>query len=441
MTSTASALRRRVGGVLAMALVVIVSWGAAPASVSAHPMSTSAVALDIARDRVSGEIQLPIDRLAVAVKQADLTATTAVRRRAALETYVAQHISATSTSSGSRWDVDVTGGHVETIDGTAHFVTALTLTPPAGAEVSDFALRYDVIIEELVTHRAIATIRTQWEKGTVGGETEALGVFDWSTSTRSVDADGGSWLRGFAATAGLGVAHIAEGADHLLFLLMLLIPAPLIVRGGRWQRDDDARRSSWRIVHVVTAFAVGHSVTLALAAVGLIQVPTRPVESLIALSIFVSAVHAIRPIVPRGEPLIAGVFGLVHGLAFAALIGELGLNRTSLVSSLLGFNLGIELTQLMVVALMMPSLYVLSRTRVYPAIRVGIASLGLALSGAWFLERTALVDGNPLGPISEALVAHPFAVAAAVAVAAAIARSLPAAQPHVPNDPQPGTHT
>ncbi|MFI6035545.1 HupE/UreJ family protein [Streptomyces sp. NPDC051315] len=116
------------------------------------------------------------------------------------------------------------------------------------------------------------------------------------------------------------------------------------------------------------------SLTLALAASGVVRVPSQPVETLIALSIAVSAVHATRPLVARGEVLIAAGFGLVHGLAFASLIGDLGLGRGSLVTTLLGFNLGIGLTQLLVVALMMPSLLVLARTALYPAFRVGGAS-------------------------------------------------------------------
>ena len=97
-------------------------------------------------------------------------------------------------------------------------------------------------------------------------------------------------------------------------------------------------------VHVVTAFAIGHSITLALAGFGLIHPPSQIVESLIALSVLVSAIHAIRPLIRGGEAIIAFSFGLAHGLAFANLLGALGLTGTALIGPLLGFNLGIELT-------------------------------------------------------------------------------------------------
>ena len=177
-------------------------------------------------------------------------------------------------------------------------------------------------------------------------------------------------------------------------------------------------------MHVVTAFAVGHSITLALGALGYVAVPTRVVESLIALSILVSGVHAVRPLARGGEVWIAGGFGLMHGLAFAALLGGLDLGRGSLVTALLGFNLGIELTQLLVVALVMPSLAVLSRTRLYPAVRIVLAGSGCVLAAFWLAERTTLISANPVEEVSAALVAHPMSAAAVLAVLAAAARAV-----------------
>lgn len=408
-------------------MVVALLAAALPAAASAHPMATSAVLLDVGSEQVGGEVQLPLDRLAVALDRRLTPAAAAGPLLAGLERYTRSHIHATG-ADGRAWRVAVGGGHVQKVDGTDHLVMSVTLMPP-DRKVTDFDLRYDVILEQLVTHRAIATIRTEWDKGTTRRHPVTLGVFDWTTKSLEVHADGGSWLRGFTATVGLGVQHIGEGADHLLFLLLLLVPAPLVVRGGRWRRRDDARAGVVRVVHVVTAFAAGHSITLALATFGLVHVPSRLVECLIALSILVSALHALRPLVPGGEALIAGGLGLVHGLAFATLLGDLGLSGGALASSLLGFNLGIELTQLLVVALIMPSMYVLSRTAAYGAVRTALAMAGSLLSGAWLLERTSLIAGDPFAGVSTALVQHPFAVAAVFALAAAVARYVPIARP------------
>ena len=120
----------------------------------------------------------------------------------------------------------------------------------------------------------------------------------------------------------LGARHIAEGTDHLLFLLALILPAPLVAAGGRWGGYAGGKTALRRIVKVVTAFTLGHSITLVFGALGWAPLPGAVVESAIALSILVSAVHALVPIFRGREVFIAGGFGLVHGLAFATtLIG------------------------------------------------------------------------------------------------------------------------
>ena len=103
----------------------------------------------------------------------------------------------------------------------------------------------------------------------------------------------------FSSLFALGVRHIAEGTDHLLFLLTLLLPAPLLFAGSRWGAPVGVRQSLRRILGIVTAFTIGHSLTLTFAALGAVRIPARPVEVLVAASIFVSAIHALRPIVPR----------------------------------------------------------------------------------------------------------------------------------------------
>lgn len=202
-------------------------------------------------------------------------------------------------------------------------------------------------------------------------------------------ADARWWLNsvGFASLFQLGMRHIAEGTDHLLFLLALLLPAPLIAVGARWAGCVDVRRSLMRILKVVTAFTVGHSITLGLAAMGFVRVPSRPIEVLIAVSILISAIHALRPIFPGKEAGIAAFFGLIHGLAFAATLDQLGLGRWERVAGILAFNLGIETMQLAVVAATLPSLLLMSRTRAYPWLRVGGACFAGAAAMGWIVER------------------------------------------------------
>jgi len=124
-------------------------------------------------------------------------------------------------------------------------------------------------------------------------------------------------------------------------------------------------RSLVQILRIVTAFTLGHSLTLVLSAFGLLRLPSRPVEVLIAVSILVSAIHAIRPIFPRREAAIAAFFGLIHGLAFASALSDLGFGQWYRFVSILSFNLGIEAMQHAVVVATLPSLLLLSRTSAY----------------------------------------------------------------------------
>ena len=404
-----------------LALVVLASAAVAattPVRAAAHPLSSTAILLDAAPERVTGKVQLPIDRLGLALDR-PLTAAT-VAQPATLEElrrYVLGHISATG-ADGARWTITADGGRVQNIDDVDHLVFDLALRPPGG-RVGDFRLTYDAIVHHLLSHKIFVSLRPGGSDGYT-----TVGVIDWQQHTLAVPTAGAGVEHGFAAAVRLGIRHIAEGADHLLFLVMLMLPAPLVARRRRWVPAGSLRRNCWRVAHVVTAFAVGHSITLGLATFGYVSIPTRAVESLIAASILVSGVHAIRPLVPGGEAWIAAGFGLMHGLAFAALLGGLGLGSGSLVADLLGFNLGIELTQLMAVALIMPSLLVLSRTRVYPAARNAVAGLGIVLAAAWLAERTTLISRNPLNRVSDALVAHPLVAAGTLAAAAAVSWSL-----------------
>ena len=180
----------------------------------------------------------------------------------------------------------------------------------------------------------------------------------------------------FVFYLGLGVEHIIGGIDHLLFLLALLALAT----------------SLWQTVKIVTAFTVAHSITLSLAALGMVDVPSSIVEPLIAASIVWVAVENL--VAPGGRrPALADrrLFGLIHGLGFASALGELGLPRDVLVRALVGFNIGVELGQLAFVAVVMPPLVWASRPGRLPRLPQ-ILSVIVALVGAvWLVERLLAV--------------------------------------------------
>jgi HupE / UreJ protein len=210
---------------------------------------------------------------------------------------------------------------------------------------------------------------------------------------------------GFAAAFRLGIHHIAEGTDHLLFLLVLLLPAPLLTFAARWSRRNSIRATLLHILGIVTAFTLGHSLTLALSVFGIVTLPSRPVEVLIAASILISAIHALRPLFPGREAAIAAFFGLIHGLAFASALNALGFSGWYRLVSCLGFNLGIESIQLAVVATFLPSLLLLSRTQAYSALRIVGALLASAASVCWIAERLFNIK-TAIDPAVESIAHH-----------------------------------
>ncbi len=185
-----------------------------------------------------------------------------------------------------------------------------------------------------------------------------------------------------------GIWHIWLGFDHILFLMSLLLPAVLVHRARRWQGAATFRQASTEVLWVVTAFTVAHSITLTLAALQVVELPSRWVESAIALSVVLAAANNLYPLVERRRWLVAFSFGLIHGFGFASVLTELGLPPEALVLSLVGFNLGVETGQMAIVACFFAVGVVLRNTPRYrPAVLIGGAGINLLVAAVWLAER------------------------------------------------------
>lgn len=185
-----------------------------------------------------------------------------------------------------------------------------------------------------------------------------------------------------------GVWHIWIGFDHILFLVSLLLPSVLLWRGARWQPAERFRASFWEVAKVVTAFTAAHSITLSLATLGWVSLPSRWVESAIAASVVLAALNNLRPVVHERLWVVAFCFGLIHGFGFASVLADLGLPPDALVLALVGFNLGVEGGQLAIVAAFLPVAYTLRRHWVYRRlIFTGGSALIAALAAVWLAER------------------------------------------------------
>ncbi|MGC4982785.1 HupE/UreJ family protein [Streptomyces sp. DT193] len=419
---------RLVAGI-AIAVPAALLLGAPPAA--AHPMPHSVVRLDVYKASVTARLELPVDDFSRA-SGIDLTGIEPAAlpaRATAVRAYLGRHIRPT-TLQGKAWQVGIGALSLSRTEQTStgpyrELVAEVVLTPPNGGDVRHFTLDYDVIVHQVVTHVTLVTVRQDWAAGRVdgGGATQVgtvgLDIRHMKVPPLTVDLGNGSTWRGFLAMTELGGEHILTGTDHLLFLLILLLPAALRATGRRWHGLVGARAALGRIGRITIAFTVGHSVALAATALGRLEIPGRPVEAFIAASILVGAVHAIRPLFPGREAVVAGVFGLGHGMAFSFVLAEMHLSTGQLVFSLFGFNLGIELVQLLLVCLALPALLVVARLRVQPALRVGGALLTATAAAGWLLDRLGVP--NPVARTADSAGSHTTLMPAALALTAVAA--------------------
>ena len=266
-------------------------------------------------------------------------------------------------------------------------------------------------------HRGIVTIRANGiTAGAVLGPEDPVTTLDLRKPNRWQE------FRSFVTD---GVWHIWTGIDHLLFLMSLLLPAVMMRRrtddpsagadgwsggggallagasgaGGTLVAGRTMARYEWvpvatwwrafvDVIKVISGFTLSHSVTLTLATLGIIDLPSRLVESGIAISVIVAAANNLYPFVTRRVWLIAFAFGFVHGLGFASALYGLQLPPLSMAASLGGFNVGVELGQEAIVLLIMPVAFLLRRTSFY---RDGVLRWGsviiIALATGWLIQR------------------------------------------------------
>ena len=263
--------------------------------------------------------------------------------------------------------------------------------PPADAGAAleiDYRLLFDIDPQ----HRGLLRV----DDGRGGVEPVILTARDhrralaWSGSPTAQHS-----FRSFVAE---GVRHIWGGLDHVLFLIALLLPAVLRRHDRAWLAVPAIRPALADVVRTVTAFTAAHSLTLSLAALHVVVMPARLTESAIAASVVLAAVNNIWPLFGRDRWVVAFALGLLHGFGFASVLADVGLPSAHLVSSLLGFNLGVELGQLALVAGCLPIAYLVRRTAAYRRITVpGLSAVLAVVAIIWFVERAldvSLITGR-----------------------------------------------
>ncbi|NDV61644.1 HupE/UreJ family protein [Puniceicoccales bacterium CK1056] len=237
-------------------------------------------------------------------------------------------------------------------------------------------------------HRGLVGIMNNYHTGMKHGDESAHMIFGSSTSVQELDLTNIPSMLGARAMVPQGVLHIWIGIDHILFLLCLLLPTVLIRKDDKVIPVEKFHSVLWRVFKIVTLFTIAHSITLALAALDFISISSRLVESIIALSIIIVGVNNIFFKVGSWTSIMIVILGLFHGLGFASVMGELPFRMQDALKVVLGFNIGVELGQMVIVAAIFPLLFFLRKHPSYqPVILQGGSAVLTLVAGFWFVQR------------------------------------------------------
>lgn len=256
-------------------------------------------------------------------------------------------------------------------DDGAYAAMSLAAQCPGEGQVS---VRYGLFFDRDPQHRSLVTVRD--------GDAVTTAIAGPATPTVVI---GGQARSPFLDFLREGIHHILIGYDHLAFVLLLLMPAVLLREGRTWKPAGSFKIALVHIAAIVTAFTLAHSITLSAAALGWVTPASRWVEAAIAASVLLAALNNVWPVVTRRVWLVGFGFGLIHGFGFAGALSELGLPAGARVMSLLGFNVGVELGQLAVVAVVLPFLFAIRHRRWYMRVGLPAVSLAIAVLAAWWL--------------------------------------------------------
>jgi hypothetical protein len=354
-------MKRMIAAALAAVAFAATCLGA-PSLARAEVGDVSTVQLDVEPDGVDATLDLPL----VAVEAA--LGTSATDDVAA---YLASHVQVAYSSDGRPWAASPPLLSFEPSDVSPAVSARIHFTRPEGLHENALELTDDAIVEREPRHRVVVFVRRDFEMAKLDDEATLAGTLHASRKTLTLLRADASWGRGMRALFGIGVDRLVVGPG-LLLLWLVLLAAPLLAMHGRWSGVRTTRGAVHALAIVVTTYVVTHATAFALGSLGWLSLPPPVLELLVALSLAVIAFHTLRPLGRIPGAWIAGAAGVVHGLAFAATLADLGPCES--VASLVTFTVGIEGLQLILVMLVSPSLIFLRDTRMYGVLRVGAAS-------------------------------------------------------------------
>ncbi len=350
----------------------------------AHKQSDSYLALSMEGNSLEGRWDIALRDLDFVIGldadvNGELTWGETRRGAEAISKYAFSHLIVSAVEAGNTGRCDLLPGRLLIDDHVDGAYAVLFFEGECARTPNQLRIDYSLLAGFDPNHRGLLELRSNGTAQSHVLANDRRATFDMLSPDR--------WQQ-FRSFLAEGIRHIWLGLDHLLFLFTLLLPSVVTHRDGQWQGRSGLRESAIDIVKVVTAFTLAHSLTLSLAALGMISLPSRIVESTIALTVFLGALNVLFPVVKERRWALALGFGLVHGLGFASVLSDLGLTSTHLLEALIGFNVGVELGQLAIVLMLMPAAFLIRDSTFYRRILLPTCSAVIGvLAIYWILTR------------------------------------------------------
>lgn len=361
-----------------------------PTAVEAHTSGETYVWINVEDTRFSGRVEINLndirDKLHIEVPNTDPLSVVREHQEEILA-YVRDHFELRAKGN----EIPISFGEIQQLDLSENEegnYVQFSYNTPKGEVPDIIEVKNSLFVGTDLLHRSLVCIEKNEKSGQEFTSQFVAMVFGQHNPVQELDLTNIELLMRPRDFIWQGVLHIWIGTDHILFIITLLLPAVLIYQETKWNPVSSFKEAFWNIIRIVTIFTVAHSITLSLAALGLVKLPSWIVESVIALSIILVAINTISPRFKDKTWMVIFGFGLFHGMGFATVMSELPFRMMNLVKVLIGFNIGVEIGQLAIVAAVFPVIFLLRKSRAYvPLILRGGSAIIAVVACFWFVER------------------------------------------------------
>lgn len=363
-----------------------------PSEVNAHELSSGYLTLSAGENNTfNGELLLKPDDIGQ-VAGLDTNGNGALtwgeihQNQPLLESYITEVLSIKVDDSPCK--ISLSMPNIRSVSGDSYLVSPIQVTCDS---VGTLGIHYDGIFEHSPTHKLLVNVNLAGQSGSRSQSstenTSVTSVLDLDNRSVTYDAVTTSLTALFISLVYEGVWHIFIGIDHILFLVATLLTVNLARAQKQWQKEPSASRILKHTVILVSAFTLAHSITLTATALNFIALDSRLVELGIAISVLLTALNNIYPLIVR-LGIITFAFGLLHGMGFASVFADLNAQSSNLVLSVAAFNIGVEVGQLAIVAVLLPLLLWLRHYTFYAKTLMPLLSSVIAIIAInWTIQR------------------------------------------------------